>query len=210
MSALNPAADELRSSRVRLDVAPLLALAAPLALLAVALAVAAPALTVQDTWLALVSGREVAQHWLPHVDHLTVLAAGHHWTDQQWLGQLVLYGAARLGGIGLAFTMCALAIVAAFGLAAHIAYRRGASPASILLLLGLAVAAGPWGLQFRAQALALPLFTAILWCVPPPFASRMSSFVQMRAKSRWSQKFFRKLVQIPPKEGDSKVIRVCA
>ena len=54
---------------------------------------------VQDSWLALVSGREVAQHGLPRHDSLTVWTAGDRWIDQQWLGQLVYYGLARLGGM---------------------------------------------------------------------------------------------------------------
>ena len=42
-------------------------------------------------------GREIAEHGLPTVSHLTVTGAGQAWTDQQWLAQLVLYGLARVG-----------------------------------------------------------------------------------------------------------------
>ncbi|HET8892772.1 MAG TPA: hypothetical protein VFM96_01570, partial [Gaiellaceae bacterium] len=149
--------------RVRADLAPWLAVAAPLALLAVAVVVTGPGLVVQDSWLALVSGRELVAHGLPSVDHLTVMASGHRWVDQQWLAQLVLYGAARAGGVGLAFALCVLAVLTAFELVAHIAYRRGASPVVLLLFLAWAVVAAPWGLQMRAQALALPLFALTLW-----------------------------------------------
>ena len=42
-----------------------------------AVAVAAPAsMIVPDTWLALVDGRWIAQHGLPHTDHLAVWTAG--------------------------------------------------------------------------------------------------------------------------------------
>lgn len=150
-------------ARVRADLAPWLAIAAPLALLAVAVVVTGPGLVVQDSWLALVSGRELVAHGLPSVDHLTVMASGHRWVDQQWLAQLVLYGAARIGGVGFAFALCALAVVAAFGLVSHIAHRRGASPVVLLVFIGWAVVAAPWGLQMRAQALALPLFALTLW-----------------------------------------------
>jgi len=150
-------------ARGRLDVAPLLAVAAPLALLAVALVALLPALVVQDSWLALVAGREVAEHGLPHVDHLTALTAGHRWVDQQWLGQLVLYGAARAGGVGLAFAVCLACALAAFALCLHVAHRRGASPAALLVFTVPALAAAPWGLQLRTQSLALLLFAATLW-----------------------------------------------
>ena len=42
--------------------APLLAVVAPVALLVIGLAAFSPALVTQDFWLALVSGREIAQH----------------------------------------------------------------------------------------------------------------------------------------------------
>jgi len=162
VSALNPAAARVRLAPPPLAAGALLSVGAPLAVLAVALAFAAARLTVQDSWLALVSGREVAEHGLPTLDHLTVLGGGHTWIDQQWLAGLLLYGAARVGGVGLALSLCTLAILVAFGIAAAVANRRGASPASILVFLALAVAAAPWGLQPRAQALALPLFVVVL------------------------------------------------
>ena len=168
-------------ARVHADLAPWLALAAPLALLAVAVVVTGPGLVVQDSWLALVSGRELVAHGLPAVDHLTVMASGHHWVDQQWLAQLVLYGAARIGGVGLAFAVCALAVVTAFGLVAHIAHRRGASPVVLLVFLAWAVVAAPWGLQMRAQALALPLFALTLWLL-----ERGSPFLVLPVLAVWA------------------------
>src|SRR5438477_13146609 len=54
-----------------------------------------------DGWMALLSGRVVAQHGLPSHDTLTIWAHGRKWVDQQWLAQLVLYELARLGGLRL-------------------------------------------------------------------------------------------------------------
>src|SRR5690348_12278590 len=39
----------------------------------------------QDTWLGLVTGREVWQSGIPHHEPLTSLAHGRDWVDQQWL-----------------------------------------------------------------------------------------------------------------------------
>ena len=82
--------------RARAAVTPFVAREAlPLAalMLQAALVVAVlPFTVVQDTWLALVAGREVAGSGLPSTDTLTVLGAGAEWVDQQWLGQLALYG----------------------------------------------------------------------------------------------------------------------
>ena len=58
-----------------------------------------PVELVQDSYLALVSGREVALHGLPQHDALTIWTLGARWIDQQWLGQLFYYGLARVGGI---------------------------------------------------------------------------------------------------------------
>src|ERR1700746_3875822 len=56
---------------------------------------------VVDGWMALVSGRWIAQHGLPSHDTLTVWTHGHRWTDQQWLPPLPPYRALGLGGIKL-------------------------------------------------------------------------------------------------------------
>ena len=187
MSALTPAVRPFEAVRPRFRLGPLLALTGPLALLATAVVLASPALTVQDSWLTLLSGREVAQHGLPSADHLTVLASGHPWVDQQWLAALLLYGAACLGGVGLAFAACALALLAAFALAALVAYERDASPLSILFFVAAAVVCAPWGLQMRAQALALPLFTFVLWLLlRDPGARRRSTMLVLPALGVWA------------------------
>jgi len=63
---------------------------------------------VADGWMALLSGREVAQHGLPSHDALTVWADGKRWVDQQWFAQLTLYELDRLGGIRLVMLVHAL------------------------------------------------------------------------------------------------------
>jgi hypothetical protein len=141
--------------------ASLLPVAVPTALLAATLAAVAPATLVQDTWMTLVAGRELAAHGLPSADHLTVMAAGRRWVDQQWLAQVVFYEASR-AGFGVAVLVYLVAVVTAFALCAGAARHRGASAGSILLAAVLALAAAPWGLQLRAQALALPLFALTL------------------------------------------------
>jgi hypothetical protein len=167
--------------------APLLSFAAPVALLVIGLAAFSPALVTQDFWLALVSGREIAQHGLPHVDHLTVMASGHRWVDQQWLAQLILYGAARVGGVGAAAAVCLFAEAAALSIVGLIAHRRGASPVAILVFLVLCVAAAPWGFQFRPQALALPLFSVTLWLLArDPRARRNSTLWVLPMLCLWA------------------------
>src|SRR5207302_10319557 len=119
---------------------------APVALLVIGLASFSPALVTQDFWLALVSGREVAEHGLPHVDYLTVMASGHHWVDQQWLAQLVLFELGRIG-IGAAAAVCLLSIAAALSILGLVAHRRGAAPPPIFAFLVACIATAPWAIQ---------------------------------------------------------------
>jgi hypothetical protein len=116
---------------------------------------------VQDTWLALVDGRWIAQHGLPQIDKMTVWGHGAPWVDQQWLAHLALYEVVRAGGlrllvvVGLALAFCALALAAFAG------RRVGGSPPSVGLFLVLAIVSAPWALELRTQLFALPLFVAV-------------------------------------------------
>ena len=120
---------------------------------------------VGDSWLTLVSGREVVQHGLPQHDQLMALSHGARWVDQQWLAQVVFYELAHLGGIQAAVVLHVLLLAGAFAIAVAAARWRGASPAT-LLGVGLAcVFLAPWAWQLRAQSFAYPLFAATLWLV---------------------------------------------
>ena len=140
-------------------------------LLVVALAVFAIVLLVSlrrslggDGWLALLVGRLIVQHGLPSHDSLTVMAHGRSWADEQWLGQLSLYGLWRVGGIKLVLLVHALLSVGTFTGAALIARRHGATARSVTwVAIPAFVAYFPVGDVMRTQSFALPLFTATLW-----------------------------------------------
>jgi hypothetical protein len=177
----------MHAERLGNGLAPLLAVAAPVALLAIGLAAFSPELLTQDFWLALVSGREIAQHGLPTADHLTVMASGHRWVDQQWLAQFFFYEIARIGGIGAAAAFSLFAAAAALSIAGFTAYQRGASPITILLFLLLCGAAAPPGMQFRTQSLALPLFSLTVWLlVRDPNAERRSTLWVLPVLCLWA------------------------
>src|SRR2546430_8170977 len=67
-------------------------------LYAVALGGAVAAEFVQDSWLALAGGRDIAHNGLPWHERLTVLTLGDHWVDQQWLGKMVFFLLSAVGG----------------------------------------------------------------------------------------------------------------
>ena len=129
----------------------------------VLLTVFAPSLVVGDTWLTLMAGREIADHGLPHTEEITILGQGATWTDQQWLAQLVFYGAHGLAGMRAVVVLDILLVLLALSLAAGAARSLGASSRSTFLIGLLAVLAGPWGWTIRAQSAALPLFAGTLW-----------------------------------------------
>jgi hypothetical protein len=125
------------------------------------LAVAMPKLIVQDTWLAFVDGRLIAQHGLPHVDTLTLWSLGRPWTDQQWAAHLTLYELAQHGGVRAAVLVGILCVTGALLVAATAARKLGASPRSAAIGVMLPLAAAPWLAQVRTQSLALVPFVLV-------------------------------------------------
>jgi hypothetical protein len=119
---------------------------------------------VVDGWMALVSGREIAQHGLPTHDALTVWAHGRRWVDQQWLAQLLIYWLTRVGGFKLALLVHAGLGVGALAAAATAARRLGGSArAATWVCLPVLVAYYPEASVLRPQSFAYPLFVAVLW-----------------------------------------------
>ena len=129
----------------------------------VLLSVFGPSLVVGDTWLTLMAGREVVEHGLPTTETLTVLGQGATWTDQQWLAQVVFYGAHGLAGMRAVVLLDVLLVLLALAFATATARTSGASSRSTFLVGLLAVIAGPWGWTIRAQSVALPLYAGALW-----------------------------------------------
>jgi hypothetical protein len=117
---------------------------------------------VQDGWLTLVSGREVAAHGLHAPDSLAVLTHGLTWINQQWLAQVAFYGLAALGGVKLAMIAHFLVVVGTLGMAMAFARRLGAGPLATAWASVLSMPVALWGWQMRSQNLACPLFVAVL------------------------------------------------
>lgn len=119
---------------------------------------------VVDGWLALVSGREIAQHGLPSHDMLAVWTHARRWVDQQWLAQLLFYWIWRIGGIKLALLAHALLTTGALAAAAALSRRLGGTARSATwVCLPVLVAYYPEAAVMRPQSFAYPLFVAVLW-----------------------------------------------
>ena len=118
-----------------------------------------------DTFTMLVGGREVSNHGIPTVDHLTIAGNGRLWIDQQWLAQWFFFRIWASGGnIAIALVAAALTASAFAGLAA-ILLSRGAHPRRATKWTLLAFAAALPNTAVRAQAFAYLLFIALLWLV---------------------------------------------
>lgn len=117
-----------------------------------------------DGWMALASGREIAQHGLPVHDALAVWTHGHRWIDQQWLAQATLYELWRVGGLKLVLFAHLLFAAGALVAAAILARRLGGSArAATWVCLPVLVAYYPEAAVVRPQTFAYPLFVAAFW-----------------------------------------------
>lgn len=116
----------------------------------------------QDTWLALVAGRQVAHSGIPH-HALTIWPGSHAWIDQPWLSQLWMYWLFRVGGIALVGAMNVAMVAVALAGAAWGAVRLGASARGVARLLPLGVANVLVAVTVRTQPYAYPLFVATLY-----------------------------------------------
>jgi hypothetical protein len=133
-----------------------------LAVYGIALGFALAVEFIQDSWLAIAGGRDIAHHGLPWHERLTVAAHGQPWVDQQWLGKLFLYLSVNVGGVRLLAFVHIVVMIAALLAAIIVARRRGASDAAVFWVVIAVLPSAPWGWQLRSQILAYPLFIAVL------------------------------------------------
>jgi hypothetical protein len=122
-----------------------------------------PTALAADSWMSLLSGREIVGHGLPTHDTITVWAHGRQWVDQQWLAQVAMYGLERLGGFRLALIAHAALAAGGFTAACAVARRRGASAISVTWIGALSLYVFyPEAVTMRAQSFAYGLFVAVL------------------------------------------------
>src|SRR6476661_355870 len=116
-----------------------------------------------DTWLTLVAGRLVAHDGLPHHETLTVWSHGRTWIDQQWLGQVALYGLHVVGGLRLLLLVHVLLLIAGFTLALVFSRRSGGSSRSVTLVGIVALVVALPNSVARTQTFAFLFFVALFW-----------------------------------------------
>jgi hypothetical protein len=115
-----------------------------------------------DSYMTLYAGRWIAQHGLPHHEVFTLAAHGRRWVDQQWLAQLLAYGAWKLGGYRVLALLAATQIGGSFGLLAWWMRRQGTPVVLTIACASLAFIVTLPSAFIRAELFALPLFVSVL------------------------------------------------
>jgi hypothetical protein len=105
------------------------------------------------------------RHGIPHTNTVTVAAHGATWVDQQWLAQVLYYGAWSAGGYRLLAALSAILVTSGFAVLALVMLRRGVSPtrAFAWTLVAFVVCLGNTGI--RAQSFAYPCIALTLWLI---------------------------------------------
>jgi hypothetical protein len=140
-----------------------LLLAGGIACVAVGLLAMLPRSVFQDTWLALLAGRDVARSGIPWHETLTAFSHGRAWVDQQWLSQLFMYWTDRVGGLPLLGVMNVGLLVGGVSGAVVAARRLGAAANSINRVLPIALGTILVATEVRTQGYAYPLFVVTLY-----------------------------------------------
>lgn len=123
-----------------------------------------------DSLLALVDGRYIAEHGIPHRDTMALMTHGGRWIDQQWLSQLAIYGLYRVDGWPLYAIAFTASTVGALGLAIAGSRQLGARAAHVMWTLPVTAClylAGSFSM--RTQCFAYPLFVGTLWLLAAEF-----------------------------------------
>src|SRR5262249_54953737 len=118
-----------------------------------------------DSYVALSAGREIWSHGLPTTNTMTLVSAGRAWIDQQWLGQLLLYGTWRAGGYAAVTVVTRVLTALAFAIVYHIMAVRGAPAGRALKWTTLAVVGTMVDVSPRTQDGAYALFALLLLLV---------------------------------------------
>ena len=138
---------------------------------ALSLVFAGTALSARHLWLdsyyALYAGRYIVGHGIPHANVVTAVSHGAPWIDQQWLAQVLYYGAWVIGGYAALVLLSTALVTAGFAVLARLMLRLGVPPtrmfawtlAAFLVSFGYATAR-PQSFGYALFALALSLLIA--------------------------------------------------
>jgi hypothetical protein len=119
------------------------------------LAVAAVPRFDADFWWHLYTGMHILSSGVPTHDFLSFTAKGHVWIDHEWLSEVLLYGAAKLGAFRLVLDVFALVITGAFLCTFSLMKARGVNPmfGLVLILFAAVSTVASWGPRIQMISL---------------------------------------------------------
>lgn len=118
-----------------------------------------------DSYYDLYAGRYILQHGLPHGNVFTAASHGAPWVDQQWLAQILYFGAWAAGGYRALAALSAVLITSGFALLWLLMFRRGVPPVRVFAWSLAAVLPSLGNTGIRAQSFAYPLIASTLWLI---------------------------------------------
>lgn len=117
-----------------------------------------------DYWWHLATGRWMLAHdRIPRTDPFSWTHGGQTWVAHEWLAELLLAGADRVGGYAAAIVLTAAIAVAGYWLLLDAARMYGLSRRAICLLMLLWGGIALWPVAVRPQLWGFALLCALLW-----------------------------------------------
>jgi len=118
---------------------------------------------ITDSYYDLYAGRYIVHHGIPHANAITAVSHGSAWIDQQWLAQVLFYGAWSVGGYrALAFLSIA-PITIGFAVLALVMLRRGVPPVRAFAWTTGAFLVCASNIGIRAQSVTYLFLAVIIW-----------------------------------------------
>ena len=134
-----------------------------------------PALVVNDSWLNLMAGREVVENGLPTETRSRCTASGRPGPTSSGSRRSSCTASTASAASRSCRSRPALFVVSAFTIAAAASRSLGAGPRAIWLLFLPVLISAALGWSIRAQMLALPLYTGLLWLLATQARRRRGS-----------------------------------
>lgn len=101
------------------------------------------------------------------------------WVNFQWLAQLLLWGAWRLGEVWGLYALRGALIITAFGAGYATALRAGARPGVAALVLMVAMVFLRWRFHDRPELFSMALLMAWFWFLPKTAPGRLMSWAPL-------------------------------
>jgi hypothetical protein len=137
--------------------------------LAMAVAMAMNIMSIHtDSYLALVSGREISDTGITYQDNLSNDTVGRTWINSQWLSHLVFYQVANIGGIFGLIIFHILLLLLTGVLTGYLALKKTGSYLPVLIITPLVLVASFDNTFVRGQTLVMPLFVLSIYLISKP------------------------------------------